>query len=372
MHWLPLIRSKRVSSREADPENSADSSGAVDLNLAQFDFALPPDQIAQHPPAERDGGRLMLLERGRGFVRHSAVTALPTWLRRGDLLVVNTTRVLAARLRGRKTSGGAAEALLLGPAAGEGQYRALLRHSGRLRVGLKYRLGEPAVDAELAAVEAGGVGVLAFEPGVDPYRSGESPLPPYIRREAALEQDAARYQTTFARRPGSAAAPTAGLHLSERLLSELEACGVERAEVTLHIGLGTFRPLRPADLARRRLHSERYELPDATAEAIARTRERGGRVFAVGTTVTRTLESRATEARGVRPGTGTTDLFLAPGDRFQVIDGLLTNFHLPRSSLLLLVAAYAGRDNVLAAYAEAVREGYRFYSYGDAMLILPE
>jgi len=337
--------------------------------LSQFDFALPSQQIAQHPPAERDGGRLMLLDRKTGGVEHSDVRALPALLRDGDLLVTNATRVLAARLRGHKASGGASEALLLGPTEIEGRYRALIRHSGRLRAGRKYRLGSPTLDAELLSVDADGIGILGFEPGVDPYAAGETPLPPYIRRDAARAEDEARYQTTFARVPGSVAAPTAGLHLSERLLAELEQRGIERAEVVLHVGLGTFRPLRQQDLASHRLHAERFELPESTAEAIAATRARGGRVVAVGTTATRVLEARATDERSVRAGSGTTDLFLAPGDRFRAIDALLTNFHLPRSSLLLLIAAFAGRKNVLAAYAEAVREGYRFYSYGDAMLI---
>ncbi|MBW2542143.1 MAG: tRNA preQ1(34) S-adenosylmethionine ribosyltransferase-isomerase QueA [Deltaproteobacteria bacterium] len=338
-------------------------------DLAPFDFELPPELIAQHPPAERDGGRLMLLDRETGSVEHSEIRALPAQLREGDLLVTNATRVLAARLRGHKASGGSAEALLLGPAELEGRYRALIRHSGRLRAGRKYRLGNPALDAELLSVDADGIGTLAFEPGVDPYTAGETPLPPYIRREAARAEDEIRYQTTFARVPGSIAAPTAGLHLSERLLAELEQRGVERAEVVLHVGLGTFRPLREEDLVNHRLHEEYFELPESTAAAISRARARGGRVVAVGTTATRVLESRATDDRNVRAGAGMTDLFLAPGDRFRAVDALLTNFHLPRSSLLLLVAAFAGRENVLAAYAEAVRERYRFYSYGDAMLI---
>ena len=338
-------------------------------DLSQFDFALAAEQIAQHPPAERDGGRLMLLDRNTGSVEHRQIRALPALLRDGDLLVTNATRVLAARLRGHKASGGAAEALLLGPTEGKGRYRALIRHSGRLRVGRKYRLGAPALDTELLSVDADGIGILGFEPGVDPYAAGEPPLPPYIRRDTARQEDATRYQTTFARVPGSVAAPTAGLHLSECLLAELEQRGIERAEVILHVGLGTFRPLRREDLSDHRLHAESFELPESTAEAIVRTRARGGRVVAVGTTVTRVLETRAVDDRSVRAGSGTTDLFLAPGDRFRVIDALLTNFHLPRSSLLLLVAAFAGRENVLAAYAEAASAGYRFYSYGDAMLI---
>jgi S-adenosylmethionine:tRNA ribosyltransferase-isomerase len=341
------------------------------IDLADFDFPLPAELIAQHPPADRDGGRLMVVGRGDGRLDHRLVRALPELLQEGDLLVVNTTRVLAARLRGQKSTGGAAEALLLGPGAAAGQFRALLRHSGRMRVGTQFKLGTPALEAELVEIQENGIGVLAFEAGIDPYAAGETPLPPYIERDAPLDADIARYQTTFAQEPGSVAAPTAGLHLSERLLEELGSAGIERAEVRLHVGLGTFRPLSAQDIARHALHSEPFDLPQATADAIKRTRARGGRVVAVGTTVTRVLESCATgKADGeVTARGGVTDLFLAPGDRFQVVDALLTNLHLPRSSLLLLVAAFAGQESMLNAYAQAVRDGYRFYSYGDAMLI---
>ncbi|MBS1107502.1 MAG: S-adenosylmethionine:tRNA ribosyltransferase-isomerase, partial [Deltaproteobacteria bacterium] len=250
-------------------------------------------------------------------------------------------------------------------------WRALLRCRGRQRVGLGLRFGsgDDAFDAEIAAIGDDGEVVLALAPEVSPYRAGEAPLPPYIRRDAPQSADLERYQTVFARVPGAVAAPTAGLHLGDALLRTLADAGVERAEVVLHVGPGTFRPLRDSDLAAGRLHSEHYELPAATAAAIARTRARGGRVAAVGTTTTRVLESCATAERGVRAGCGETDLFLRPGSAFRVVDALLTNFHLPRSSLLLLVAAFAGRETLLDAYAEAVKLEYRFYSYGDAMWI---
>jgi S-adenosylmethionine:tRNA ribosyltransferase-isomerase len=341
-------------------------------DLDDYDYALPPECIAQHPPEDRDGGRLLVLERATGATQLSRVLDLPRWLDAGDLLVLNATRVLPARLRGRKSSGGGAEALLLGPVEGEPErYRALVRASGRLRTGQKYRFtGRGAsVEAELVALEPDGVAVLRFEAGASPYAVGETPLPPYIRREAADPDDVHRYQTTFARVPGSVAAPTAGLHLSGRLVTALAARGVESAEVVLHVGAGTFRPVRTRDLADRRLHPERYELPEATARAIDRTRDRGGRIVAVGTTSARVLESCATDERRVVPQRGETDLFLLPGSRFRVVDALLTNFHLPRSSLLLLVAAFAGREAVLRAYREAIAAGFRFYSYGDAMLI---
>ena len=341
------------------------------LSLDDFDYTLPPSCIAQAPAPEREAARLFVLDRATGARTHARVAELPRLLRAGDLLVVNATRVLPARLRGGKASGGRAEALVLGPTATPGHWRALLRCRGRQRVGLELRFGsgDDAFDAEIAALGDDGEVVLALAPEVSPYRAGEAPLPPYIRRDAAHSADLARYQTVFARVPGAVAAPTAGLHLGDALLRTLDAAGVERAEVVLHVGPGTFRPLRDGDIAAGRLHSEPYELPAATAAAIARTRARAGRVVAVGTTTTRVLETCATAERGVHAGCGETDIFLRPGSEFRVVDVLLTNFHLPRSSLLLLVAAFAGRELILDAYAEAVKLDYRFYSYGDAMWI---
>ena len=313
-----------------------------------------------------------MLERASGRTAHARVRELADWLGAGDLLVVNETRVLPARLRGRKPSGGAVDALLLGEeAAGAGRYRALVHASGRLRVGQKFHFGPERrpLDAELVAHREAGEVLLAFAAGASPYAAGETPLPPYIRRDAPLAADAERYQTVFARVPGSVAAPTAGLHLSERLLAELAHRGVERASVVLHVGPGTFRPVRASNLAARRLHAEHFELPAATAERIAAVRARGGKVVAVGTTTARVLESCADPDGRVRAARGETELFLLPGSPFRAVDALLTNFHLPRSSLLLLVAPFAGRQRVLAAYARAIRAGYRFYSYGDAMLI---
>jgi S-adenosylmethionine:tRNA ribosyltransferase-isomerase len=343
----------------------------VTLSLDDFEFTLPATSIAQAPAAEREAARLFVLDRKSGARSHARVADLPRFLRAGDLLVVNATRVLPARLRGEKQSGGRVEALLLGATGTPGQWRALLRSHGRQRIGqrLHFGAGASAFDAEIASIGDGGEVVLAIAPDVSPYRAGEAPLPPYIRREAAQPGDLERYQTVFARVPGAVAAPTAGLHLGETLLRGLDDAGIERAEVVLHVGPGTFRPLRDADLAAGRLHAEAFELPAETAAAIDRARARGGRVVAVGTTTTRVLESRATAERGVRPGCGETDLFVRPGSTFRVVDALFTNFHLPRSSLLLLVAAFAGRERILDAYAEAVGLGYRFYSYGDAMLI---
>lgn len=350
------------------------------LSLADFDYALPADRIAQEPAAEREAARLLVLDRGTGRRSHARVGDLPGFLRAGDLLVVNATRVVPARLRGVKQSGGRAEALVLGALATPGRWRALVRCRGRLRVGLGLRFGSgaQAFDARIETLYEDGEVVLAIDPDVSPYRAGEAPLPPYIRRETAAANDLDRYQTVYARAPGAVAAPTAGLHFGETLLGALADAGIERAEVVLHVGAGTFRPLRDEDLARGRLHAEPFQVPDATAEAIARTRARGGRVVAVGTTTTRVLEACADDAGGVRPGCGETDLFLRPGSRFRVVDALVTNFHLPRSSLLLLVAAFCAvttgdaeraRVMLLDSYADALRRDYRFYSYGDAMLI---
>ncbi len=354
----------------------------LEQELAPYDFELPSDRIAQQPAVTRDAARLMVLDRSgpEGQCEHACVRDLGRWLRAGDLLVLNATRVQPARLLGRRESGGAAEALLLGPldsdAADGATFRALLKISGRLREGIRIRFGPEGreLQSQVCALLDSGEVALRFEPGVSPYQVGEPPLPPYIRRQgeqqgeyASLDRE--RYQTVFARVPGAIAAPTAGLHFSEALLEQLAQAGIERAEVVLHVGPGTFRPLNEEALASGRLHAEAFELPEATAQAIARTRERGGRVVAVGTTCVRVLEANASGNR-VRAGAGETDLFLRPGSKLSVVDALLTNFHLPRSSLLLLVSAFAGRERVLAAYREAVAGSYRFFSYGDAMLIL--
>jgi S-adenosylmethionine:tRNA ribosyltransferase-isomerase len=365
------------------------------IDLADYDFELPPEQIAQHALPQRDQARLLRLDRTSGEILSKAhdahVCDLPSLLRAGDLIVVNTTRVVPARLFGHKDSGGGAEALVLGPHGdpARAEYRALIRISGRLRTGLRFtfahaddRGARATADAELVAfVEpeepdappSRGECILRFDAGVSPYDVGEAPLPPYIRRTPGDPRSAAdleRYQTVYAREPGAVAAPTAGLHLTQALFSALDAAGIGRADVVLHVGAGTFRPLSAENLHTGRLHRETYVLPAATADAIAQTRERGGRVIAVGTTSARVLESCAREGGLVEASAGETDLFLYPGQPFRVVDGLLTNFHLPRSSLLLLVAAFAGRAPVMAAYRAALAAGYRFYSYGDAMLIV--
>ncbi len=332
-----------------------------------FDYELPPDRIAQHP-APRGASRLLVLDR-EGPERHRRVSDLPELLRPGDLLVINDTRVIPARLFGRRAGGGQIEILLTGK-AGEREWDALVKPGRRARPGTVIHLDE-SLTAEVIDKEETGRHRLRFSEPIEPHleRLGHMPLPPYIQREDAAE-DRERYQTVWARTPGAIAAPTAGLHFTREILDRLTAAGIEIAEVTLHVGLGTFRPVTAERVEDHRMDSERWEVNETTAEAIRRTRVRGGRIVAVGTTVVRTLESAALAGGGeVRAGHGATELFITPGFRFQVVDVLLTNFHLPKSTLLMLVSAFAGRERVLAAYEEAIREGYRFYSYGDAMLV---
>jgi S-adenosylmethionine:tRNA ribosyltransferase-isomerase len=379
-----------------DPEAVGGSPESLEAVLAAYDFDLPESQIAQTAEADREASRLLVLSRETGEVlepeRDVRVGELADWLAPGDLLVVNATRVLPARLLGQKRSGGLAEALLLGrdesPGAQPGDHRALVKCTGRIREGLvlEFRKPEgsegtdsaeearPTIAAEIVARHGRGEVTLRFDPAQgDPYAVGIAPLPPYIRRPdgETAAADLERYQTVYAREPGAVAAPTAGLHLTHALLDRLRERGVETAEVILHVGAGTFRPLDQAAWSSGRLHRERFELSAATVAAIERTRAAGGRVVAVGTTTTRVLESQADSTGRLHAGRGETDLFLRPGDRFRVVDALLTNFHLPRSSLLMLVAALVGREAVLAAYHHAIARGFRFYSYGDAMLILP-
>ncbi|HYH45037.1 MAG TPA: tRNA preQ1(34) S-adenosylmethionine ribosyltransferase-isomerase QueA [Thermoanaerobaculia bacterium] len=323
-----------------------------------FDYELPEERIAQEP-APRGESRLLVLD-AEGPQRHRRVRDLPALLRPGDLLVLNDTRVIPARLYGRRGEG--RMEILLVEKLGEREWEALVRPGRRARPGTEIvfeDLSAEVVDKREDRYR------LRFSEPVEPHldRLGHIPLPPYIHRPDE-ESDRDRYQTVFARTPGAIAAPTAGLHFSERLLDEIAAAGIGIARVTLHVGIGTFKPVSAERVEDHRMDRERYEVGEETAEAIRRTRENGGRIVAVGTTVVRTLESSAGAA-----GSGSTELFITPGFRFRVVDVLLTNFHLPRSTLLMLVSAFAGRERVLAAYEEAIREGYRFYSYGDAMLV---
>ena len=340
------------------------------LTLGDFDFALPPELIAQQPMAERSASRLL---DGRADVAvDRTFRDLPALLRAGDLLVVNDTAVIKARLFGAKASGGAVEALVerVEP---DGVVLAHVRASKSPRPGSLVRFAD-AFDAEVLgrAGDDGSLFRLRFPD--DPYRllerHGHVPLPPYIER-ADGGDDVARYQTVFAERPGAVAAPTAALHFDEALLAALAARGIERTAVTLHVGAGTFLPVRGESIEGHVMHSERFEVGVAATQAIAATRARGGRVVAVGTTSMRALESAASRggADALAPASGETDLFITPGFRFRVVDLLLTNFHLPRSTLLMLVSALAGHARIRALYAHAIAARYRFFSYGDAMLL---
>ena len=347
------------------------------LRLSDFDYELPDGAIAQQPLPDREAARLLLLDR-RGEWQHRGVRDLPELLAPGDLLVVNRSRVFPARLLGRLRGGGAAEVLLLrdvAPAHGSGAWEAFVRPGRRLRPGESVELGEETrVRVETRAIAPDGRRRVRIEaPHGDPARAierlGRPPLPPYIRREAT-QADRERYQTIYARESGSVAAPTAGLHFSERLLERLASRGVERAEIVLHVGPGTFQPVQVDDVSQHRVAAEPFVVPLEAVAAVARARARGSRVVAVGTTVVRALESVATDEGSIEERSGETALVVLPGFRFRVVDALLTNFHMPRSSLLLLVCAFAGRERVLAAYAHAIAAQYRLYSYGDAMLIL--
>ena len=361
--------------------------------VSDYDYELPGDRIARYPAPRRDESRLLVVdpgsERPGSSVRHRRFSDLPELLREGDLLVVNESRVLPARLRGHKPTGARAEILLLRPWSDDGdaaetaleeagewdarEWEALVRPGSKLKPGRTVRVADDLTVEILDSAPGGARRVRLVTPlpvREALERHGEMPLPPYIDR-AAEALDRERYQTVYARRPGSVAAPTAGLHFTEALLGTLEAAGVRRVAVTLHVGVGTFRPVEVDDPRDHEMHVEAYEVPAEVADAVAETRARRGRVWAVGTTAVRTLEAAALPDGTVRPGPGDTDLFIRPPHTFRVVDGLITNFHLPRSTLLMLVAAFAGFDRTMDAYREAVREGYRFYSYGDAMAVLP-
>ncbi|HEX2092249.1 MAG TPA: tRNA preQ1(34) S-adenosylmethionine ribosyltransferase-isomerase QueA [Longimicrobiaceae bacterium] len=340
---------------------------------SDFDFHLPPEQIAQTPAEARDRSRLLVVDRGSGELRHGRFSDLAELVPPGDALVLNETRVFPARLMGRRESGGAAEVLLLHPAGEDpALWAALVRPGARLKPGKRVEVG-PELSVEIVDSTPSGERVVRLHTSLPVdgalERYGHIPLPPYVRR-ADTPQDRERYQTVFARERGSVAAPTAGLHFTPELLTRLEERGVQIVRLVLHVGVGTFRPVEAEDPAEHRMHSEWYRIPPEAAEALNRTRARGGEVWAVGTTVVRTLESATDEGGMVRAGEGWTDIFIRPPYRFRAVDHLITNFHLPRSTLLMLVCAFGGYDRVMGAYRVAVQEGYRFFSYGDAMLVL--
>jgi len=355
------------------------------MHVSEFDFDLPPALIAQAPPAERGASRLLVMDRATGAIAHRQFADLPGLLAPGDVLVVNDTQVFPARLLGRRLpGGGAVECLLVQPltaaSPADVTWLSLVHPGARLREGSRLAFDDgparPVLHGEVLARHFHGRRSVRLwtedgspvEAAID--RLGHMPLPPYIKR-ADTPEDRARYQTIYARVRGSIAAPTAGLHITPALIAALEARGVVRASVTLHVGYGTFQPVRVDEVEAHQVEAERYAVSPDTAATISRAKQAGRRVVAVGTTTMRVLESLVVDVDGtVRVSEGETSTFIHPGHRFRVIDGLITNFHLPRSSLLMLVSAFGGHAHVMAAYREAVAARYRFYSYGDAMAIL--
>lgn len=341
------------------------------MRLEEFDYDLPPELIAQTPLDRRDESRLLVLERESGKMEHRVFHDLPAYLRPDDVLVLNDTRVLPARLIGRrKHTGGKVEVLLLRE-LGSDRWEVLVKPGRRCPEGEELVFGDGKLTGRVLSRTEEGGRIIAFSPGGPKFLEtlneiGKVPLPPYIRTEL---KDQERYQTVYARHLGSAAAPTAGLHFTPELLKAIEERGIAILYLTLHVGLGTFRPVREERIEDHRMHEEYYVVPPGVAEAVNAAKKEGRRVVAVGTTVVRTLES-AGKSGEVKAGAGWTDLFIYPGFEFRIVDALVTNFHLPKSTLLMLVSAFAGREKILRAYQEAIRERYRFFSFGDAMLII--
>jgi len=342
------------------------------MRVEEFDYHLPASLIAQYPSPQRGETSLMVLHRQTGAIEHRAFGEITQYLNPSDLLVMNNTRVLPARLFGKKETGGRVEMLLIPSWNGiEGEWKALIKGGGKLKRGAQIRFDQ-GHEGEVGEVKDG-IGKFSFSGQAEVtdilLKIGHVPLPPYIKR-ADEPLDRERYQTVFAERDGSIAAPTAGLHFTHSLLQSLRENGVRTTTVTLHVGIGTFAPVKARDVEDHIMEAEWIEISEDTTREIEDTKARGGKVIAVGTTTTRALESFSAGSGGVKPGKGTTSLFIYPPYRFKVIDGLVTNFHLPKSTLVMLTSAFAGRDLLMKAYQEAIRRKYRFYSYGDAMLIL--
>lgn len=339
------------------------------MKTSDFYFDLPQELIAQTPIEKRDASRLLVLDKGSGEIEHKHFYDLPNFLKPGDCLVLNNSRVLPARLFGRRSGGGACEVLLLID-RGERVWECLVRPGKKLRVGAKISFGEGELTAEVVGEVEGGNRLVRFDyDGIfleTLERLGKMPLPPYIKEEL---EDSERYQTVYSKVVGSAAAPTAGLHFTNELLDKVQGMGVKVCYVTLHVGLGTFRPVKAENLDEHEMHSEYCVISQETADVINQTKRDGGRVICVGTTSCRTIESWANDDGTMEAKAGWTSIFIYPGYRFKVLDCLITNFHLPESTLIMLVSALAGRENVMNAYQQAVQERYRFFSFGDAMFI---
>lgn len=339
------------------------------MKTSDFYFDLPEELIAQTPLERRDASRLLCLDKTSGAMEHRVFSELPELLRPGDCLVMNDSRVLPARLLGARETGGAAELLLLRE-LGAGKWECLARPGKKLRPGSKVTFGDGELEAEILETAEGGNRIVQFKyEGIFLEvleRLGRMPLPPYIKTEL---EDGERYQTVYSKELGSAAAPTAGLHFTKELLGKIEAMGVRECFVTLHVGLGTFRPVKAEDIEEHEMHSEFCIMPEETARIITETKRNGGRVVCVGTTSCRTVESFANEDGTMDAKSGWTNIFIYPGYRFKCLDALITNFHLPESTLIMLVSALAGREHILTVYKEAVERRYRFFSFGDAMFI---
>jgi S-adenosylmethionine:tRNA ribosyltransferase-isomerase len=345
------------------------------VRISDFDYELPEELIAQHPLPERDASRMLVVDREHGTLDDEQFVSLPKYLRSGDCLVLNNTKVFLARLMGERVpSGGTTEVLLLREIE-PNLWQVLARPARRLRVGTRISFGAGKLKAIVTTANDDGTRLIQFEPR-DNFLNliaevGQPPLPPYIKRDdAPVPEDRERYQTVYARETGAIAAPTAGLHFTPNVFQEIKNAGVSIAEITLHVGYGTFEPVRVDDVSQHRVLPETFSIPAEAAEVVNRARASGGRIIAVGTTTTRALESAVSTDGAVEPDSRVADLTITPGYKFRIVDALVTNFHLPRSSLLLLVSAFAGRELTLEAYRHAVSERYRFYSYGDCMLIL--
>lgn len=339
------------------------------MRLSQFDYELPERLIAQHPIEPRDSSRLLVLDRAATNIRHGVFTDLLDYISPGDTLVFNDTRVIPARLMGRRAdTGGKIEVFLL-TEKGEGEWEVLVKPGKRAKPGTVIEFSSELCCEVIGGTDFGGRVVKFTFTGIFAEildRLGETPLPPYIHERLS---DSERYQTVYSRERGSAAAPTAGLHFTPQLLEQIRAKGARLAFITLHVGLGTFRPVSVEDITQHAMHKEFYSVSAEAAEAVNQAKQQGGRVIAVGTTAIRTLETAARSGR-LTAGSGSTEIFIYPGYSFQLVDSILTNFHLPKSTLIMLISAFAGRERVLAAYREAVENEYRFFSFGDAMLLL--
>jgi len=342
------------------------------VNLQDYNYHLPPELIAQEPSKERDISRLLVLNSITGEIHHRIFHDFPEYVNKNDLLVVNNTKVFPARLIGKREKTGGEYEIFLLKEIGKNIWDALAKKHSRLKIGTIISVGDGTIRISILEKNDNGHAIVKLESDMDIYdainNAGKVPLPPYIRREPSIT-DKDRYQTVYASERGSVAAPTAGLHFTDKTLAELREKGCETAEVTLHVGIGTFRPLNEDDADKDILHSEFCIVPGETSDSIKKCRDNGGKVFAVGTTSARSLET-ASATGIIAPFRGETNIFIKPPYKFRSVDNLLTNFHLPKSSLLMLVCAFAGRDNIMKAYSEAIEKKYRFYSYGDAMLII--